>query len=121
LLRRLRLRRETSAWASGGPIGGRRLAGEEQLGRFSVEQSKYYRLYLRIGKLTLAAMCLRRVQVAGRAACACGKNLGVAFGMVSRPLLAAPRRFLTEHASIHIHNINRRTGRFFCVQTTDMT
>jgi hypothetical protein len=28
-----------------------------------VEQSKYYRLYQRIGKLTLAAMYLRRVQV----------------------------------------------------------
>jgi hypothetical protein len=33
LLRRLRLRNKTSAWASGGPTGGRRVAGEEQFGR----------------------------------------------------------------------------------------
>jgi hypothetical protein len=39
-------------------------AGEEQLGRCTAEQSKYYRLYLYRGKLTLAAIYLRRVRVA---------------------------------------------------------
>jgi hypothetical protein len=32
----------------------------------SSEQSKYYRLYLKSGKLALAVMYLRRVRVAGR-------------------------------------------------------
>jgi hypothetical protein len=41
-------------------------AGEEQLGRFAAEQSKYYRLYLRSGKLIVAATYLRRVRFAGR-------------------------------------------------------
>jgi hypothetical protein len=34
-------------------------AGEEQLGSFATEQSKYHRLYLYSGKVTLAAMYLR--------------------------------------------------------------
>jgi hypothetical protein len=54
LLRRLRLRYKTSAWASGGRAPRRRgaaTAGEEQLGRCSAEQSKYYRLYLYSGDL----------------------------------------------------------------------
>jgi hypothetical protein len=47
--------------------GAARLAGEEQLGRCTPEQStKYYRLFLCSGKLTLAAMYLRRVRVVGR-------------------------------------------------------
>jgi hypothetical protein len=66
LLRRLRLRNKTSAWASGGPVGGRRLAEEEKLSRFAAEQRKYNQLYLYSGKLTLAALYLRRVQVVGR-------------------------------------------------------
>jgi hypothetical protein len=45
------------------------------------------------------------------------KKLGVALDMVSRPSLAAPRRFLTEHASKH--HINSRTGRF-SVRTSDV-
>jgi hypothetical protein len=63
LLHRRRLRHKTSPWAS----DSRRLAGEEQLGRFSAEQSKYYQLYLYSGRVALAAMYLRRVPVAGRA------------------------------------------------------
>jgi hypothetical protein len=66
LLRRLRLRHKTLAWVSGGPAGGRHVAGEEQLGRCAAEKSKYYRLYLYSGRLTLAAMYLRRLRVAGR-------------------------------------------------------
>jgi hypothetical protein len=41
------------------------VAGEKQLGRCSAEQYKYYRLDPKSGKLTLAAMYLQRVQVAG--------------------------------------------------------
>jgi hypothetical protein len=56
LLCRLRLRHNISARASGGPAEGRRIAGEEQVGRFAAEQGKHYRLYLYSGNLTLAAM-----------------------------------------------------------------
>jgi hypothetical protein len=55
----LRLRQKTSARASGGPAGGRRLEGEEQLGRCTAEHSKDCRPYLYSGKLALAAMSLR--------------------------------------------------------------
>jgi hypothetical protein len=112
LVRHLRLLQNTSARASVGPASGRRLAGEDQLGRCAAERCTYYRLYLpaavasvpfgfvlvrvRVrlyrhclcrGKLTLTAMYLRRVRVAGcrggratadacfdrcYAACACG-------------------------------------------------
>jgi hypothetical protein len=41
------------------PCRGERLAGGEQLGRLTAERSKYYRLCLYSGKLTLAAMYLR--------------------------------------------------------------
>jgi hypothetical protein len=41
-------------------------AGEEQLGRCAAEQSKCYRLYLDNGKVTLAAMYLRRFRVVSR-------------------------------------------------------
>jgi hypothetical protein len=58
LLFRLRRRQKPSAWASGGPAGRRRSAGEEQLGRCTAEQRKYYRLYLHSGKVSLAAMYL---------------------------------------------------------------
>jgi hypothetical protein len=58
-LRYLRLRKTNSAWASGGPAGGGRLAGEEQLGRCTAEQSKFYPLYLYSGKVTNAAMYLQ--------------------------------------------------------------
>jgi len=50
----------------GGPVGGRRLAGEAKLDRFAAEQSKNCRLYLDIGKLFLAAMGLQRCRVVGR-------------------------------------------------------
>jgi hypothetical protein len=40
-------------------------AGDEQLGRCAAEQSKFYRLYLRSGKVTYAAIYLRRVRFAG--------------------------------------------------------
>jgi hypothetical protein len=66
LLRRLRLRHKRAAWASGGPAGGRLLTGEGQLGRCAAELSVFYRFYLYSGKLALAAMYLRRVQVIGR-------------------------------------------------------
>jgi hypothetical protein len=59
LLCRLCLRHKTSARAFGGPAGGRRLAEEEQLGRYSAEQSKYYRFNLYGSKVTFAAMHLR--------------------------------------------------------------
>jgi hypothetical protein len=36
------------------------------LGRFIADQSKYYRLYLHIDMVTLAAMYLRRIRVTGR-------------------------------------------------------
>jgi hypothetical protein len=39
LLRRLRLRHNTSAWAFGGPAGGIRFAGEKQLGKITAEKS----------------------------------------------------------------------------------
>jgi len=52
---RLRLRQNTSPWASGGPAGKRRLSGEDQHGRCTAEQSKYYQLYLNIGMASLAA------------------------------------------------------------------
>ena len=42
-------------------------AGEEQLGRFAAEQSKYSRLYLRSGKLIVGATSLRRDRFVGRA------------------------------------------------------
>jgi hypothetical protein len=64
-LRRLRLRHKTSAWTSGVPVGGRRLAGYEQLGRYTVEPINFCRLYLYSGKLTLGAKYLRRVRVSG--------------------------------------------------------
>jgi len=54
----------------GGPAGGRRLAREEQLGRYAAEQSKSYRLYLYSGKVTLAVMYLRRVGVVSRSSAA---------------------------------------------------
>jgi len=38
LLRRLRLRHKTSAWASSGPVAGRRVAGEKKPGRCTSEQ-----------------------------------------------------------------------------------
>jgi hypothetical protein len=53
-------------------------AGEERLGRCAAEQSKFYRLYLRSGKVTLAVMYLRRVL--GAAA----QNLGVDLRRPSR-------------------------------------
>jgi hypothetical protein len=56
LLRRLRLRQKTTAWASGSPAGGRRIVEEEQLGRCAAEPSKYYWRYRYSGKLTLAVM-----------------------------------------------------------------
>jgi hypothetical protein len=55
LLRRLRLRRKTSAWTSSGPAGVRRLEREEQLGRSKAEKRKYYLLYLNSGNVTIAA------------------------------------------------------------------
>jgi hypothetical protein len=48
LLRRLRLRLKTSAWASNGPAGGGHSAGEH-LDKFKAEQSKYYQFYLYSG------------------------------------------------------------------------
>jgi hypothetical protein len=60
LFRRLRLRHKTSVWASsGGPAGGKRLAEEEQLGRFTAKHSKYNWLYLYSGKVTLVETCLQ--------------------------------------------------------------
>jgi hypothetical protein len=53
LLRRLPLRKKKSAWAFGGPAGGRRVTGEQQLVTCAAEPSKYYRLYLHSGKVTL--------------------------------------------------------------------
>ena len=41
------------------------MAGEEQLGKFTAKPSIFYRLYLNSGKLTLAAMHLRRVRFVG--------------------------------------------------------
>jgi hypothetical protein len=54
LLRHLRLRHKTSAWAFGGPAGRGRfsLAGEEQLGICIVEQNKYFRLYMNSCNIT---------------------------------------------------------------------
>jgi hypothetical protein len=52
------------------PLGVRRkyliTAGEKQLGSCAAARSKYCRLHLHSGKVTLAAMYLRRVRVAGR-------------------------------------------------------
>jgi hypothetical protein len=48
------------------PCRGRRLAGQNQLGRCAAEQIKCYRLHRYIGKLALAVMYLRRVRVGGR-------------------------------------------------------
>jgi|AntAceMinimDraft_5_1070358.scaffolds.fasta_scaffold204737_2 hypothetical protein len=48
--------KKNSAWASGGPAEGSRFAEGEQLGRCAAEQSKYYRLYLHSGEITLAAI-----------------------------------------------------------------
>jgi hypothetical protein len=87
-LRRLRLRHKTLARASGGLAGGRRLAGEDQLGRCAAEESKYYRLYLYSGKVTLAAMHLRRVRVAGRSFAAALTHLSK---VVSLPATAAKK------------------------------
>jgi hypothetical protein len=46
LLRHLRLRHTTSARASSDPAGERRLAGKEQLGRFTAGERKYNQLHL---------------------------------------------------------------------------
>jgi hypothetical protein len=54
--RRMRLRHKTSAWASGGPTEGRRLAGEEKIGSCVAKKSKYYQPHLYIDKVTFAAM-----------------------------------------------------------------
>jgi len=64
------MRHKTSVWASGGPAEGRRLAGEELLGRCTAKQSNYFRLYLHSGKLALAEMYFRRVRVVGRSSAA---------------------------------------------------
>jgi hypothetical protein len=66
LLRHQRLRQRISGWASGGPAGGGRLAGEEQLGRCTAEKSIHYRLYLYSGKVTLAVIYPIRARVVGR-------------------------------------------------------
>jgi hypothetical protein len=63
LLRRQRLWHKTSARDTVDSAGSRRLEGEKQLGRRAAELSKYYRLYLYSGKVTLAAIYLRRVRV----------------------------------------------------------
>jgi hypothetical protein len=61
-------------------------AGEEQIGRVTAEQSKYYRLYLHSGKLSLAAMYLRRARVIGRSYAAALTHLSTA---VTPPASAA--------------------------------
>jgi hypothetical protein len=66
----LRLRHKILAWSSGGPTGDRGLAGDEQLGRCTAEQSEFYRLYLHGGNVALAATYLRRVRVVGRSSAA---------------------------------------------------
>jgi|AntAceMinimDraft_5_1070358.scaffolds.fasta_scaffold43273_1 hypothetical protein len=89
LLRRLRLRQKALACASGGPAGGRPLAGGRGLGRCEAEQSKYYRFYLYSGKLTLAAMYLRRVRVNGRSLAAGAPPLTNDSPVVTPPVSAA--------------------------------
>jgi len=81
LLRCLRLRHNISAWAFGSPTGGRRLAGDEQLGRCTAEQSKYCRLHLYSGKLALAAMYIRRVRVVSRSSAAALANVSTAISL----------------------------------------
>jgi hypothetical protein len=54
------------------PCRGRLLAAEEQLGRCTTEQSKYFRLYLYSGKLTLAAMYLSEFESQAVASRRCG-------------------------------------------------
>jgi hypothetical protein len=87
MLRRLRLGTITRR----GPpatLPGQAFSRRKKLGRCSAEQRKYYQFYLHSGKLTLAAMYLRRVRVVGLclrggvdacfssryAACACGST-----------------------------------------------
>jgi hypothetical protein len=72
--RKIRQRRDAAA------------AGEDQLGRFLAGHSKYYRLYLLRGKLTLAAMYLRRVRVVGRSSAAALKQV---FTVATPPAPAA--------------------------------
>jgi hypothetical protein len=67
------------------PAGGRRVAGEEQLGRCTAENRIYYRLYLHSSKLALAVMYLRRVRVAGR-------TLAAALAHVSTIVTDAPTK-----------------------------
>jgi hypothetical protein len=86
LLRRLRLRLKNSAWASSDPARGGRLEGEEQLGRSKAEQNNCYRFYLYSGKITLAAMYLRRVRVVGRCFAAALAHLST---VVTTPVPAA--------------------------------
>jgi hypothetical protein len=82
----MRLLRKTSAWASGGPVDGKCLAGNKQFGRCTPEKIKHYLLHLNSGNLTLAAIYLRRVQVPGRSFAAALTNLST---VVTLPAHAA--------------------------------
>jgi hypothetical protein len=83
LLFRLRQRYKTSAGASGGPAGSRRVSEEKQLGRCAAEQSKYNRFCLISGIFTLAAMYFRRVLAAGRTTAAAQADV---YTVVTPPL-----------------------------------
>jgi hypothetical protein len=64
-------------------------AGEEQLGRCTARQSKYYRLYLLSGKLALAAACFRQVRVVGRSFAAGAPPLAHVSTVFTPPALSA--------------------------------
>jgi hypothetical protein len=91
LFRRLSLRNKTSTWASNGPAATRSLAREEQLGRYTTDRAKYYRLYLYSGKVTLAPMYLRRFRVVRRSFTAGAPPLTQALTDVTPPAPAGKK------------------------------
>jgi hypothetical protein len=98
----MHLRLKAVAWASGDPVWGRCLAREDQLGRCTAEKVNITDLFYS-GKVTLAAMYLRRVHALCRNSAAALAQVSTVF---SPPAPAAQNPSVERRppADLHVRN-----------------